>query len=49
MRSALPTAWVMPDELMRAEMPNEALWGGLARAGLPRGASARAASLVAIK
>jgi hydroxymethylglutaryl-CoA lyase len=29
--------------ILRAEMPNEALYGGLARAGLPRGAKARAA------
>jgi hydroxymethylglutaryl-CoA lyase len=29
--------------ILRAEMPNEALYGGLARAGLPRGAAARAA------
>ncbi len=29
--------------ILRAEMPNEALYGGLARAGLPRGAKTRAA------
>jgi hydroxymethylglutaryl-CoA lyase len=29
--------------ILRAEMPDEALYGGLARAGLPRGAVARAA------
>ena len=29
--------------ILRAEMPGEALYGGLARAGLPRGTSAKAA------
>lgn len=29
--------------ILRAEMPNEALYGGLARAGLPSGTAAKAA------
>jgi hydroxymethylglutaryl-CoA lyase len=29
--------------ILKLEMPGEALYGGLARAGLPRGAAARAA------
>ena len=29
--------------ILKAEMPGEALYGGLARAGLPRGAKAKAA------
>jgi hydroxymethylglutaryl-CoA lyase len=30
-------------KILRAEMPNEPLYGGLARAGLPSGAAAKAA------
>jgi len=34
---------VVVREILRAEMPNEPLYGGLARAGLPRGSAAKAA------
>jgi hydroxymethylglutaryl-CoA lyase len=31
-------------EILKSEMPGEALYGGLARAGLPRGTAAKAAA-----